>query len=498
MDDKIITRSTARKRKSRENETPERREVRIAKQCERNRQKKAAETAEERDARRKCERERKRQKLATETDQKRERRLENNRLHKQAIRAKEPRQVRPQQVVPQPQQARDEPSLASVLSKPEKVLLRKFRDKVDKLQHSLCPVCNESFPSITLIKGECCRRCYGKKNSIKKFSSNNDMDPGEVPEELQGLTELEEMLIARVFPVMSVYRLREGQHGYRGNVINFPQDVQEFATYLPRNPSSLDVLVVRRQSANNSTGFRDFKVRHAKVARALCWLKENNRYYEDIIIDNEILQSLPVDGSIDDQLQNTEIVAEDLDHDEEDDVITRTFVPLPPLTHREDIAIQNTLDRMQNENSPVDWLQINNHPINEFQTPGYIACAFPTLYPTGRADLHAERIRDVKPAEYFKHLLLYKNGRFACHARWRYFALNSQMCWRTLQEGKVYVKQNLADPQIKVTDIQERINQGDSHIADRIMRFGEGLRGSQQFWNARRWELSDMIKQIGS
>jgi len=233
MDDKIITRSTARKRKSRENETPERREVRIAKQCERNRQKKAAETAEERDARRKCERERKRQKLATETDQKRERRLENNRLHKQAIRAKEPRQVRPQQVVPQPQQARDEPSLASVLSKPEKVLLRKFRDKVDKLQHSLCPVCNESFPSITLIKGECCRRCYGKKNSIKKFSSNNDMDPGEVPEELQGLTELEEMLIARVFPVMSVYRLREGQHGYRGNVINFPQDVQEFATYLP-------------------------------------------------------------------------------------------------------------------------------------------------------------------------------------------------------------------------------------------------------------------------
>ena len=92
------------------------------------------------------------------------------------------------------------------------------------------------------------------------------MDPGEVPEELQGLTELEEMLIARVFPVMSVYRLRGGQHGYRGNVINFPQDVQEFTTHLPQNPSSLDVLVVRRQSVNNSAGFRDFKVRCAKVA----------------------------------------------------------------------------------------------------------------------------------------------------------------------------------------------------------------------------------------
>ena len=66
-----------------------------------------------------------------------------------------------------------------------------------------------------------------------------------------------------------------------------------------------------------------------------------------------------------------------------------------------------------------------------------------------------------------------------------------------LQEGKVYVKQNLTDPQITVSDIQERINQGDNHISDRIMRFSEGLRGSHQFWNARCFELSDMIKQIG-
>ena len=59
------------------------------------------------------------------------------------------------------------------------------------------------------------------------------------------------------------------------------------------------------------------------------------------------------------------------------------------------------------------------------------------------------------------------------------------MRWQALQEEKVYVKQNLNDAQITVTDIQERIVQGDSHIADRIMRFEEGLRESQQFWNAR-------------
>ena len=49
------------------------------------------------------------------------------------------------------------------------------------------------------------------------------------------------------------------------------------------------MLVVHYQSANNSAGFRNFKVCRAKVVRALCWLKENNCYYEDIIIDDEIL-----------------------------------------------------------------------------------------------------------------------------------------------------------------------------------------------------------------
>ncbi|GBC05301.1 hypothetical protein RclHR1_06170005 [Rhizophagus clarus] len=61
---------------------------------------------------------------------------------------------------------------------------------------------------------------------------------------------------------------------------------------------------------------------------------------------------------------------------------------------------------------------------------------------------------------------------------------------------EIYVKQNLTDAQITVADIQERIIQGDTYMADRIMHFGEGLRRSCQFWNSRCHELTDMIKQI--
>jgi len=41
------------------------------------------------------------------------------------------------------------------------------------------------------------------------------MDPGEVPDDLQGLTEIEEMLIAQVFSIVSIYCLRGGQYACR-------------------------------------------------------------------------------------------------------------------------------------------------------------------------------------------------------------------------------------------------------------------------------------------
>lgn len=78
---------------------------------------------------------------------------------------------------------------------------------------------------------------------------------------------------------------------------------------------------------------------------------------------------------------------ENLNTEDGGNIITSTFVPTLPLFQHEEFAIKNVLNRVQSEARPIEWPQINNNPINEFQTPGYIACAFPTLYPTGCADL---------------------------------------------------------------------------------------------------------------
>ena len=114
--------------------------------------------------------------------------------------------------------------------------------------------------------------------------------------QLQGLTQVEEMLISSIMPIMSLYRLPLGQYGYSGHVINLPQDVLSFAHTLPRLPAELDVIIVRKEGAAES--HRDFRVRRSVVLAALQWLKTNNKYYHSITIDHLAVAQLPEDGDV--------------------------------------------------------------------------------------------------------------------------------------------------------------------------------------------------------
>ena len=84
------------------------------------------------------------------------------------------------------------------------------------------------------------------------------------------------MLISKVLPIMSIYRLPHSQFGYSGHILNVPQDVNSFVNELPRCPATLDAVIVRREGADET--HRDFQVRRAVVLRALQWLIVNNMY----------------------------------------------------------------------------------------------------------------------------------------------------------------------------------------------------------------------------
>lgn len=184
--------------------------------------------------------------------------------------------------------------------------------------------------SSVLAEDYVCRRCQkdtGGGVDVHKFSLPNDMipfPPGRIPPEILRLlaeaTQIEEMLIAPVLPLMTVFRVRGGGRACRGHCANFSQDVRTFTRVLPRRTRDVPIVIVRRQvnngsSSSNNNGrptnnnntdnaleFDDVRINRQRVLKLLAWLAENNPVYRElgIQIDIEAVEALPVDGYAED------------------------------------------------------------------------------------------------------------------------------------------------------------------------------------------------------
>ena len=86
--------------------------------------------------------------------------------------------------------------------------------------------------------------------------------------------------------------------------------------------------------------------------------------------------------------------------------------------------------------------------VQERQPESSAASGSPYGVMAGAADFVAPRPLAVTVGNYFKHLLMYTDGRFAGHPRFRCFALNTEMRWRALQAGRIYVCQHPHDAQL--------------------------------------------------
>ena len=241
-----------------------------------------------------------------------------------------------------------------------------------------CTICNEQWPARTRLNLQpyVCLHCQRDKSTPKTYSKDNDMDPGEVPSCLEGMTQIEEMLIARACPIMTVYRKYGGQRGYSGHVLNLPQNIQHFLNKLPPHVSELPILNIKRMGANNTEAH--FKVRRAKVLEALLWLQQNNSFYKDIEIDFDSISRLPTNGipediltvitntdtsepptegpgPLDDALQNDEG-----NDDDDTSTVNTSFLPQPQNMQREEDAIRSAIDGQDS----LDWPPLGNHNHN--------------------------------------------------------------------------------------------------------------------------------------
>jgi hypothetical protein len=310
-------------------------------------------------------------------------------------------------------------------------LLNSFTTANAILQYAVCIICQEGRVVSTIPRNLRCDRCNREASSrakevrdgggsiIFKFSAANDMDPGPVPSWLPNLTKVEQMLLALVHPIVSIFRVTGGQwKGGKVHCISFAQDPTEVFTSIPRLPVEVAVIIIRKRGAVLDCS-EDFRVNAHRLCAWMYYLRRSNRWYRHITIDDAALAHLDEFDRQPGGIQRLFEVNED-DGDEENGAGAQGAVPDGPDGPRDDaeraesdelrgivytgayrsrvnVNERATLQRLlrarpasqpaQRDLPVIAYPTIGVEPINEYTTEGYIVRAFPTLFPSGACDL---------------------------------------------------------------------------------------------------------------
>jgi len=163
-----------------------------------------------------------------------------------------------------------------------------------------------------------CRPCHTSlsRGELPELALANDLWVGPVPPCLEILTLPEQMLIARHYTrvyVFKMYPKRGGgtwlpsdqrQRGMKGNVVSFRWNTNRVVDMLegkiaPRQLKTLASVIAVSFIGSGKLPERwlraTFRVRRQRVLDALLWLKQNNPLYHDIEIDMDRINQLPED-----------------------------------------------------------------------------------------------------------------------------------------------------------------------------------------------------------
>ena len=88
---------------------------------------------------------------------------------------------------------------------------------------------------------------------------------------------------------------------------------------------------------------------------------------------------------------------------------------------------------------------------------------------------------------------MYEDRQFARHPRFCYFALNTEMRWRALQTGRIYVQQCPQDAQLSVEELRDMVGREGEAFSNRVLHYAGSLRGTRQYWFKQRSRLIAMV-----
>ncbi|KAJ3454226.1 hypothetical protein MRS44_018120 [Fusarium solani] len=425
------------------------------------------------------------------------------------------------------------------LSEEDQALVREFYTALNDDKMHSCIRCREHWFDMKKNSLGVCSRCISRDRERTPdepyfFSAANSLDFGEVPGSLPSLTMVEEMLIARVHVHVKVLQVRGSQYKYRGHVAHFLRNVGRLFEELPVLPEELDIVLLRPPDMEGDPHFqqqfaRDFRVRRSCLLTWLHYLQRHHPGYRDIVVRQDRLQRLPLDGSIVASVasQVADIpdgeapqgpVEEDVEEDPAD--ADASAIPNLQVTDTELNALQSRFlhgtpdpERMADlEHIPpnaqaqhqIPLPSIRRTPINEFnRSQPLMTLAFPTLYPDGKADFVEPRLRSITYQDYLAHAMRWQDGRFARHKTWPFVALNTLLRAQVRKRSNYSVKQHEGRRRQPLTraDIEEAMAKPDEPEAQALIqsitRQAAVIRGTRPYWYRQRKELEAYAFNLG-
>ncbi|KAL8588029.1 hypothetical protein ACOMHN_065034 [Nucella lapillus] len=172
--------------------------------------------------------------------------------------------------------------------------------ELEDLTARVCENCSETYQCHTSDKDKIvCKLCHGKARR-EMFAPSNYLTLTPAPPYLSDLTQVEKSAISIICPSIAIYKKGTGSAS-KGHTIAFFQDVETFASILPRVPDELPFIVLKDPSEKIDD--RSFRVRKQKLLDALLYLKSHNEDYRHIIISRENTDLYPEDDIIQSLLQ---------------------------------------------------------------------------------------------------------------------------------------------------------------------------------------------------
>ena len=355
-----------------------------------------------------------------------------------------------------------------------------------------------------------CHTCHRKilGGKLPEESVANSMHLSEIPAELKCLNSLEQHLIARHIPFMKLLCLPRGrQRACHGPCVSVPIDNTDVTNILPRNECDDKMIRVKLKRKLTYKGHYEYMFVHTdRVRNALRYLLTNNKWYDDVTLNDEWVNTLNGTDQLDaeencrqEPADNSDIENTHEEQQEEDLTYIKdqggllSDTSLQPVNLGTEIIDQNFQDILNmapgEGNSPVKLLYDKT---NE-------AKCFPVLFPSGGPTFHDNRESRITLSRYLNTRIMNADGRFARNTDYIFYAQYMSEVQQVVSSVSVALRKGGGNTSLKEASPQMLL---DSDSIGKILhnnegyKFLRGIRGTPPYWMSVQKDLFAMIRQL--